>query len=176
MQTQCCSSYICHSHLNWDLEIVYLGKKLCKTRLHNGVCAQAISLDKYVQEAVRNFAVHLAAHYGGKYRMPKTAENLFEIGYDPELETSPELDPDAASYYLTIIGILRWMIKLGRTITLTAVPSLSSHAGLPREVHLDAAVHVMAHVGQRYNSRLMYDFSCSEINHSVFKKCDWSEF
>ena len=43
--------------------------------------------------------------------MPKKAENPFKISYDPELDISPELDPDAASYYLTIIGILRWMIE-----------------------------------------------------------------
>ena len=44
--------------------------------------------------------------------MPKKAENPFKMGYDQELGTSPELDQDEASYYLTIIGILRWMIEL----------------------------------------------------------------
>ena len=39
--------------------------------------------------------------------MPKKAENPFKMGYDPELDTSSELDPDAASFYLTIIGIIR---------------------------------------------------------------------
>ena len=39
--------------------------------------------------------------------MPKKAENPFKMGYDPELDTSPELDPDAVSYCLKIIGILR---------------------------------------------------------------------
>ena len=77
------------------------------------------------------------------------------MGYDPELDTNPKLDPDAASYYVTIIGILRWMIKLGRTNIITKVLLLSSHVALPRERHLDAAVHVMTHVGQRYNSRLV---------------------
>ena len=43
--------------------------------------------------------------------MPKKAKNPFKMGYYPELDTSPEIDPDAASYYLTIIGILRWMIE-----------------------------------------------------------------
>ena len=38
------------------------------------------------------------------------------------------------------------------------------------------AVHVMAHVGQRYNSRLVYDPSYPEIDYSVFKKCDRLEF
>ena len=78
------------------------------------------------------------------------------MGYDPEFDTSPELDPNAASYGLTVIGILRWKIELGRIDRITEVLLLSSHVGLPRG-HLDAAVHVMAHVGQRYNSRLVYD-------------------
>ena len=39
--------------------------------------------------------------------MPKKAENPFKMCYDPELDTSQKVDPDAAYYYLTIIGILR---------------------------------------------------------------------
>ena len=74
------------------------------------------------------------------------------MGYDPEFDISPELDTDAAPNYLTIIGIVRWMIKLRRINILTEVSLLSSHVGLPRERHLDALVHAMAHVGQRYNS------------------------
>ena len=68
------------------------------------------------------------------------------------------------------------MVKLGRIYMITNALLLSSHVALPREGHLDSAVHVMAHVGQRYNSRLVYDPSYPEIDHSVFKKCDWSEF
>ena len=79
------------------------------------------------------------------------------MGYNPELDTSPELEPDAAYFYMTIINILRWMIKLGRIDITTKVSLMSSHVALPREEHLDAAVHVMSHVGQRYNSRLVYD-------------------
>ena len=68
------------------------------------------------------------------------------------------------------------MIKLGRINILTKVSLLSSHVALPRERHLQAAVHVMAHVGQRYNSRLENDPLYPETDHSVFKQCDWSEF
>ena len=53
---------------------------------------------------------------------------------------------------------------------------LSSHLLLPGEVYLYAAVHVMANVGQKYDSRLVYDLSYSEINCSVLEKCDWLEF
>ena len=85
--------------------------------------------------------------------MPKKAENPLKMGYDPELDTNQELDPDAASYYLTAIDILRWMVELGRIDITTKVSLLSSHIALPREGLLEAAVHVMAHVGQKYNSK-----------------------
>ena len=105
--------------------------------------------------------------------MPKKAKNM---GYDLELDTSPELDPDAVSYYLTIIGILTWMIKLGMIDIITKLSFFSSHVALPREGNLEAAVHIIAHVGQRYNARLVYDPSYPEIDKSVFKEFDWSEF
>jgi len=35
------------------------------------------------------------------------------VGYRPELDITPLLDPDQASYYMSLIGILRWAVKLG---------------------------------------------------------------
>ena len=114
--------------------------------------------------------------YGGKFKMPKKKENPVKMGYNPELDTSLELNLDPASCYLTIIGILRWMTELGRISIIVEVSLLSSHVALPREGHLDATVHVISHVSQKYNSRLLYDNLYPEIDHSVFTECDWSEF
>ena len=63
--------------------------------------------------------------------MPKKAETQIKMGYDTKLHTNPELDPDTASCYLTIIGILRWMIELGRINVITKVSLLSFHVALP---------------------------------------------
>ena len=70
---------------------------------------------------------------------------LFKMGYDTELDVNPELEPNVVSYYLTVIVILRWTIQLGMIDIITKVLLLSSHVVIPREGHLDAAVHVMAH-------------------------------
>ena len=80
------------------------------------------------------------------------------------------------SYYLILIGVLRCMIKLGRIDIITELSLLLPHITLPREGHLEAALHVKAHICQRYNSRLVYDPLYPEIDHSVIKECDWSEF
>ena len=61
------------------------------------------------------------------------------------------------------------MIELERIDIITEVSLLMSHLTLPREGHLEAAIHVMAHVGQRYNSRLEYDPLYPEMDHNVFK-------
>ena len=106
---------------------------------------------KCLPESIRNYKVHLAANNDGRFRLPNRAENIFKMGYDPDLDTSPELDPDASPFYLTVIGIQHWMIKLGMNDIITNVSLFLSHVALNRERKIDATVHVMAHVGQRYN-------------------------
>ena len=66
-------------------------------------------------------------------QMPKKAENPFDMGYDPELDARPELDPDTAYYYLTCIGLLWWMSKLGRIGITTNVSIFLSYVALSRE-------------------------------------------
>ena len=92
------------------------------------------------------------------------------------MDISAALEQDEVSYFHTIISILWWMSELGRIDKITEVSLLSSHVALPREGHLDAAVHVMAYVGQKYSSRLAYDHLYQEIDNRVLKKCDWSKF
>ena len=111
---------------------------------------------QYIHETERKFKVHLAANFSGRFRLPKRADKSFKISYNPELDIHSELEPDAASYFQIIISILRCMIKLGRNKRIPKVSVLSSHLVTPRKGHLDAADHIMAYVGQKYNSRLVY--------------------
>ena len=72
---------------------------------------------RYVHEAGRSCEAHLAANLSGKLRLPQRANNLFNMGYDPELNVSPMLEPHIA----LLMGILRWMIKLGKIDMITKV-------------------------------------------------------
>ena len=51
---------------------IYLGAKMRKVQLDNGVFAWGMSPEKYVQEAVRNVEEHLTKKYGGR-KIPKRA-------------------------------------------------------------------------------------------------------
>ena len=86
---------------------IYLGAKLWKMQLHNGVWAWAMSPTKYVSQAVNNVEKYLEEVLEGRWRLPTRADNPFAIGYSPELEESPELDPSLASFYQSQIGVLR---------------------------------------------------------------------
>ena len=72
---------------------IYLGGKISKVDLPNGVSAWAISASQYVQEAVRNVELHmkrngLSFHKGTKSPMSSK--------YRPELDVTPELEPGKA--------------------------------------------------------------------------------
>ena len=72
-----------------------------------------------------------------RWKLPPRAENPFVIDYSPELDDSPELDPSLLSYYQSQMGILRWMVELGRIDMMTEVSMLASLLAMPREGHLE---------------------------------------
>lgn len=152
----------------------YLGSKIKKMTLANGVECWASSSSKYVNEAVGNVEKYLKELRDPRWRLPKQAPNPFTMDCEPELDTSPELGPDLASFYMAQIGVLRWILELGRVDIATEVSLLSSHSAMPREGHLDAMLHLFAHLRQKHNSRLAFDPSYPSIDKRMFPKQDWS--
>ena len=71
---------------------------------------------------------------------------LFPTTYCPDTDATDPLDPECSSFYQHLIGILRWMVELGRIDIANEVSMLSSYLGYPREGHLEAAIHVMGHL------------------------------
>jgi hypothetical protein len=120
---------------------LYLGAKLKKTVLTNGVVPWGISSSKYVQSAVHNVQDYLVA-LPGEQKLLKKAYGPFAGVCKPELDESPELYPTRANLYQSHIGILRWCVELGRIAIITEVSMLSTYLCLSREGHLEAVFHV----------------------------------
>jgi hypothetical protein len=76
---------------------------------------------KYIKEAVSNCEKHLKTNYDSWYAMPTQAANPLVMGYEPEIDETPALDPDQASYFQSIIGVMQWMCKIGRINIATEV-------------------------------------------------------
>ena len=73
-----------------------------------------MSSSKHVQETHRTSKRFLEKNFNGKCSLSKVAVNPFPIACDPETDVSEPLPPNEASYYNTIIGVLRWVVELGR--------------------------------------------------------------
>jgi hypothetical protein len=150
----------------------YLGAKLKKTVLPNGVIAWGMSSSKYVNDAVHNVREYLVTIDGGQ-TLKKKATAPFPVDYCPEMDTTLELSPAMANYYQTHIGVLRWCVELGRIYIVTEVSLLSSHMCLPREGHLDTVFHLFAHLTNNHNARVVFDPTYPVIDEDAFVTAEW---
>jgi hypothetical protein len=91
---------------------MYLGAKLKLMQMSNGVYVWGMSPAKYIKEAVSNCEKHLKTNYDSRYVLLTQAANPFVMGYEPELDETPALDPDRASYFQSIIEVMRWMCAI----------------------------------------------------------------
>ena len=156
---------------------IYLGAKLKYTRAENGVWCWTLSPSKYVQEARKNCETFLKNNFDGKYSLPKMAYKTFVGGYRPETEMTDPLDPDRASYYQTMIGVMRWMVEIGRIDINTECSLLSSHLAYPREGHFERALHMMGYLKWKHNSRLFFDQTYPGIDFDTFNDgAEWKTF
>ena len=78
--------------------------------------------------------------------LPKRAPAPLSTNYRPEIDTSPELEPQQASYYQSLIGILRWIVELGRVDITCEVSMMASCMALPREGHLKQLFHMFSYL------------------------------
>ena len=122
-------------------------------KMNNGVTASAISPGKYINEAVNNCEKWVQENMPG-HKQGNRATNPFPTDYDPDLDTTNELDQNQAIYYQSQIVILHWIDELGRIDIATEVSLLASDVALPRKGHVQTVFHIYAHLKKRHNSRL----------------------
>jgi len=115
-----------------------------------------------------------AAHQAEKgLSLPCNAPNPLSSGYCPELDVMPELGEADASYYHTLVGILRWIVELGQVDIDVEASMMSSHLALPREGHLKELYHIFAYLKARPNAEMVFDPTPIEPDKILFERQDW---
>jgi hypothetical protein len=122
-----------------------------------------------IQEVERELALQDAY-------LPKKVETPISSGYRPELDFSPELEGSQVNYFQGLIGVLRWIVELGRIDLIVPVSLLSRFMASPREGHLQQCYHIFAYLKQFNRSRLVFDDGEPTFEDSYFHVCDWSEY
>ena len=152
----------------------YLGGKVRKVQLEHGVHAWAFSSSQYVQTAVKNVEVYLKSEDSKCWKMPNKADTPLTTTYRPELDISRELNVADAAYYQSLIGILRWIVVLGRVDVCLEVSMMSSHLAIHREGHLEQVLHIFAYLKKYHNTELVYDPSDPVVDENDFERRDWA--
>ena len=158
---------------------IYLGGHVRKVQLENGVEAWAFSSSQYVQAAVKNVDEYVSKEENRRWKMTgKAPDTPLTTTYRPELDVSPELSSTDSAYYQSLIGILRWIVELGRVDICLETSMMSSHLALPREGHLEQVLRIFGYLKKYHNSEMVFDPSDPVVDESQFERRDWtsSEF
>ena len=151
---------------------IYLGGHVRKVVLENGVEAWSFSPNQYVKAVVSNAKEYIAKNK--HLHMPKHCNTPITTSYRSELDVSPKLSPQEASYYMLLIGILRWIVELGRVDICLEVSMMSSHVTLPREGHLQQVFHIFSYLDKYHDTEFVFDPSDPIIDEAQFERKDWT--
>ena len=121
----------------------YLGATLVKMTTASGTECWTQSSDKYIMASIQSVEATLAEK-GNK--LPVKCVTPFCSGYRPECDITAELGADGHKYFQELIGMLRWAVEIGRLDILLEVSMLSHHLALPREGHLEQAMHIFGYL------------------------------
>jgi len=149
---------------------IYLGAKITRVQLPNGVEAYSMGMSQYVQEAVRNVEEYLRKR---NLKLVKKATTPMTINYAPEVDGSVELEAEDATYYQSLIGILMWIVEMGRMDISMEVSTLSSFIAMPREGHMQQVLHIFAYLKVHHNARIVFDPMYPEVEEDEFEIRDW---
>lgn len=131
----------------------------------------SMSSQSYVKEAIRNVNNWLSKR---DESLKKKASSVLPPSYRPELDISPLCNDKDVQFYHSQIGVLRWMVELGRVDICCEVSMLASHSAMPRQGHLDAVLHVFAYLNSHDRSKIVFD--PSYVEHETTTRPDWTDF
>ena len=157
---------ICHPH-----GTNYLGGKIYQREV-KGAKYWSFNPTQYVTQAWKNveeqllkrvargddrFNANITRADSDKPSLLKPTANALPGDYHPELDMSDELKPMDAAYYQSLIGVLRWIVELGRVDLALECSVMSSCLALPREDHLRKVLQIFGYLKAHSNTELVFD-------------------
>ena len=79
------------------------------------------------------------------------------VNYRPELDITEACNNEEYSYYANLIGVLRWLVELGRIDIAFEVLVLTQHMAHPRTGHLVQALHIFKYLDVHKENMLNFD-------------------
>ena len=141
---------------------VYLGANIQELPSRMGEKCWGMSCEQYVRDAVKHVKERLKVEgwefnkrLSDKRYSPQ--QPYSNVNYRPELEASEVCSDSEANYFQNLIGVLRWIIELGRIDINYEVASLSQYLSYPRKGHLFQALHIFKYLEIHHQNFLRFD-------------------
>jgi hypothetical protein len=141
---------------------VYLGANIQKLQSRSGGECWGMSCEQYVRDAIKHVKDKLkrdGLEFNRKLSDPlySPQQPFSTQKYKPELDSSHLCSDQEANYYQNLIGVLRWIVELGRIDINFEVASLSQYLVNPRRGHLHQALHIFKYLDIHKESFLSFD-------------------
>jgi len=150
----------------------YLGADISKTYLSDNSVAWTMSAESYIAEAVKNVKTRMAKdglmfnkQLSSMEYSPKQA--FTTASYRPELDVTAECTDDQAVYFQQLIGVLRWIVELGRIDICFEVSALSSFVVSPRTGHLTQALHMFKYLDLHRTYKLCFGTAYHDFGSTI---------
>jgi hypothetical protein len=103
----------------------------------------------------------------------KTIKMPTKSKYKPELDKTPTLGDKEANYYQSLIGVLQWIVELGRIDIAFEVSTLAQHSAAPQEGHMRNVLHVFGYLKTHMRFRLVLDHRKRDLSSMQWTNYDW---
>jgi hypothetical protein len=90
-----------------------------------------------------------------RWKLPGKAETPLVSTYMSGLDVSPALNSQEVAYYQSLVGMVRWIVEVGKADICIEASMMSSHLVLPREGHLEHVFHIFAHFKKYHNTEIV---------------------
>jgi hypothetical protein len=150
----------------------FLGASLGKHTFADGDTTWYQSAEEYLTNAVKAVEEKVGRKLEGGKRKHQTP---LDQSYRPEVDLSPLLEEDRASYYQSMIGILMWAVELGRIDIAQETVTMARFTNLPRSRHWEATLGIFAYLKKHIRSRLVFDDMPRDFGDINFIKADWGD-
>ena len=145
---------------------IYLGAQ-CGTTIFQDANGKdrkvwTMSSDQYVKESVKNVKARLKES-GFQYNKQLSSveyspkQPFSSLSYQPELDTTTACNSEEHTYFQNLIGILRWIVELGRIDIHYEVAVLSKYLASPRTGHLVQCLHIFKYLDVHRDNKLAFD-------------------
>ncbi|CAJ1931864.1 unnamed protein product, partial [Cylindrotheca closterium] len=133
----------------------------------------SIGLTNYLLEALRVVKSRIS-HQKYNLNLKRNVSAALPSGYKPELDNTDFVDAETHTLYMQLIGILRWLVELGRMDVCAEVSMMSSYNAMPRVGHFHAVLHLFGYLETHPSREIVMDSAYMAL--TDIPKSEWHEF